>query len=144
MPDTISDAAKSALQQMQSPKKRPAYPAPDDLQAWKEGTNDFEKFTAAYYVARSQKDIHDKLKWLETALQFALKINDESVKAAFPSLYSNIAKCYEDLHNYNTALENYNFALSFSSFLADDGYGNMIKAGINNGLERVAFVNKAE
>ena len=67
------------------------------LQAWNESANDFEKFTAAYYVARSQKDIHDKLKWLETALQFASKINDDSVKAAFPSLYSNIAKCYEDL-----------------------------------------------
>ena len=67
------------------------------LQAWNESANDFEKFTAAYYVARSQKDIHDKLKWLETALQFASKIDDDSVKAAFPSLYSNIAKCYEDL-----------------------------------------------
>jgi rifampin ADP-ribosylating transferase len=26
------------------------------LQAWNEATNDFEKFTAAYYVARHQKD----------------------------------------------------------------------------------------
>ena len=61
------------------------------LQAWNEATNDFEKFTAAYYVARHQKEVSDKLKWLETALQFALKINDESVKVAFPSLYLNIA-----------------------------------------------------
>src|SRR4030095_11165532 len=67
------------------------------LQAWNESANDFEKFTAAYYGARTQKDIHGKIKWLVTALQFGSKINDASVKAAFPSLYSNIAKCYEDL-----------------------------------------------
>src|ERR1700751_2422099 len=67
------------------------------LQAWNEATNDFEKFTAAYYVARHQKNSPDKLKWLETALSFALKINDDSVTSAFPSLYSNIGKCYEDL-----------------------------------------------
>ena len=34
------------------------------LQAWNEATNDFEKFTAAYYVARHQKSVRYKLKWL--------------------------------------------------------------------------------
>src|SRR6187399_1522887 len=66
------------------------------LQAWNEATNDFEKFTAAYYVARHQKNVSDKLKWLETALQFVLRINDPSVAGAYPSLYSNIAKCFEE------------------------------------------------
>ena len=66
------------------------------LQAWNEATNDFEKFIAAHFVARHQKNISDKLKWLETALAFALKINNDNVKSAFPSLYLNIAKCYED------------------------------------------------
>jgi hypothetical protein len=67
------------------------------LQAWNEATNDFEKFIAANYVARHQNNVSDKLRWLEAALQHALKINDDSVKSAFPSLYSNIAKCYDDL-----------------------------------------------
>ena len=53
------------------------------LQAWNEATNDFEKFIAAYYVARHQKNVSDKLKWLETALQFALKINNDTVKSGF-------------------------------------------------------------
>ena len=34
------------------------------LQAWNESTNDFEKFIAAYYVARHQDNVLDKLKWL--------------------------------------------------------------------------------
>ena len=41
------------------------------LQAWNEATNDFEKFMAAFYVARHQKNASGKLKWLETALQLA-------------------------------------------------------------------------
>src|SRR2546425_101151 len=67
------------------------------IQAWNEAANDFEKYIAAYYVARHQETVPDKLQWLETALQLALRINDDAVKGAFPSLYSNIAKCYEEL-----------------------------------------------
>src|ERR1700748_1537159 len=68
------------------------------LEAWNEATNDFEKFIAAHFVARYQKNIPDKLKWLERALQFALKINNDAVNSALPSLYANIAQCYEDLN----------------------------------------------
>ena len=107
------------------------------LQAWKEATNEFEKFTAAHYVARHQKSIEDKLKWDETALQLALKINNDTVKGTFPSLYLNIAKCYEDLNDFDNARKNYQLALSFTSLLPDSGYGNMIKGGIMNGIARV-------
>lgn len=91
------------------------------LQAWNEATDDFEKFIAAYYVARHQKDVHDKLKWLETALQFALKINNNTVKAAFPSLYSNIAKCYENLGEFDNAKKNHELANSFTDNPSDNG-----------------------
>ncbi|MHB9143333.1 MAG: hypothetical protein ACYC25_15805 [Paludibacter sp.] len=107
------------------------------LRAWNEATNDFEKFTAAHYVARHQKSIADKLKWDETALQLALKINNDSVKETLPSLYLNVAKCYEDLNDLDSAKKNYEFALSFSDHLPDNGYGNRIKNGIINGIERV-------
>src|SRR6476660_5013298 len=91
------------------------------LQAWNEATNDFEKFIAAHYVARHQKNISDKLKWLETALQFALKINDDTVKSAFPALYLNIAKCYEDLSDPGNAKKNYALATSFKDNPSDKG-----------------------
>jgi tetratricopeptide (TPR) repeat protein len=108
------------------------------LQAWNEATNDFEKFTAAHYVARHQKSVADKLNWDETALQLALKINDDTIKGTYPSLYLNIAKCYEDLNDFDNARKNYQLALSFTNLLSDSGYGNMIKGGIMNGIERVA------
>jgi rifampin ADP-ribosylating transferase len=91
------------------------------LQAWKEATNDFEKFTAAYYVARHQKNVSDKLRWLETSLRFALKINDVSVQEAFPSLYSNIAKCYEELNDVDNAKRNHELANSSADNPSDNG-----------------------
>jgi tetratricopeptide (TPR) repeat protein len=91
------------------------------LQAWSEATSDFEKFISAHYVARHQKNVSDKLKWLETALQFGLKINNDSVKSAFPALYSNIAKCYEDLRNPDKAKKNYELATSFNDKPSDKG-----------------------
>src|SRR6185436_924748 len=62
------------------------------LQAWDEATNDFEKFTAAFYVARQQRQNPDKLKWLETTLQYALTLNDDDGKGAIPSRKANIAE----------------------------------------------------
>ena len=91
------------------------------LQAWNEATNDFEKFIAAHFVARHQKNNFDKIKWLKTALQFALKINDDTVKAAFSSLYLNIAKCYEALSDLDNAKKNYELAISFKDKLCDTG-----------------------
>ena len=91
------------------------------LQAWNEATNDFEKYIAAYYVARHQENVSDKLKWLETALQFALKVNNESAKSALPNLYSNIAKCLEDLGDVDNAKKNFELANSFTGKPTDRG-----------------------
>ena len=99
---------------------------PDDagkffLQAWNEAANDFEKFIAAHFVARHQKNVSDKLNWLETALQFALKVNDDAVKSALPSLYSNIARCYEKLNDPSNAKKNDVLAISFAGRPSDNG-----------------------
>ncbi|HEU4716712.1 MAG TPA: NAD(+)--rifampin ADP-ribosyltransferase [Bacteroidia bacterium] len=91
------------------------------LRAWNEATNDFEKFLAAYYVARRQANVTDKLKWLETALQSALKINDVSVAGAFPSLYLNIAGCYEELGDFDSAKKNHEAAVSSRNKIPDNG-----------------------
>ena len=122
------------------------------LQAWKEATDDFEKFLAAYYVARHQENVNDKIKWLETSLQFALKINDVTVKSAFPSLYSNIAKCYEELNDPDSAKENYELAQSFTENPSDTGpfyhgtradlqVGDLLTAGGNSNYKSELVMN---
>jgi len=91
------------------------------LQAWNEATNDFEKFIAAHFVARHQNELSGKLKWLETALQFALKVNNDSVKGALSSLYLKIARCYEDMGDVNNAKKNNELAISFRGKVFDKG-----------------------
>lgn len=91
------------------------------LQAWDESSSDFEKFLSAYYVARHQENISDTLEWLKTTLAFALRINNNSVKSAFPALYSRIAKCYEDLNESDKAKEFYDLAAAFQHNPSDTG-----------------------
>ena len=106
-------------------------------QAWAVASNAVEKFTAAHYLARHQTSPEDKLQWDETALKFALQVNEPEIEQVYPSLYLNIAKGHEDLHDYGRAIENYQLALRYAEFLPDDGYSNMIRSGINSGLDRV-------
>ena len=105
--------------------------------AWNEASTDFEKFTAAHFVARHQKTINEKLVWDETALHHALKINDESMKGSLPSLFLNIGKCHEDLNHFELARNFYQKAHCYIDYLSDDGYGKMIKSGIAAGIERM-------
>ena len=102
-------------------KGRPEEASKIFFQAWNEATNDFEKFLAAFYVARHQINHLDRLKWYQTALSLALTINDDSVKGAYPSLYINIAKCYDDLNDRDNAKKNYELGNSFIGKPSDKG-----------------------
>jgi len=122
------------------------------LQAWNEATNDFEKFIAAHYVTRHQKSVPDKLKWVEATLQLALKINNDYVKGIFPSLYSNIAKCYEELGDLDNAKKNYELANTFKDKLSDNGpfyhgtkadlhVGDLLTAGSRSNYNQEVIMN---
>jgi len=90
-------------------------------QAWNEATDDFEKFIASHFLARRQKDDHEKLKWLKTTLRFAQRINDDTINSAYPALYINIAKCYEGLGDPDKAKQNNQLASSFKKKHFDKG-----------------------
>ena len=110
-------------------------------EAWKMAATPVDKFVAAHYVARHQETVEEKLAWNEKCLGIALLIADEQMRANYPSLYLNVAKCHEDMHNMDEAQKHYMLALSYTGLLADDGYGNMIKTGIKKGLERITTAN---
>lgn len=113
---------KLCLQGMSLEEKRSNQEAKEIfLRAWNESSNDFEKYLAAYYLARHQDNIGDKLKWLETCLTLALKINDESVNGALPSLYLNIAKSQEELGDNENAKKNFMAASLFKNNPSDKG-----------------------
>ncbi|UKB77592.1 NAD(+)--rifampin ADP-ribosyltransferase [Chryseobacterium sp. MEBOG07] len=122
------------------------------LQAWEESSNDHEKFLAAHYVSRHQKTIADRLRWLETSLEFALKINDDTVKSALPSLYQNISKCYENLGDIETSKKNAELALLLKNHPSDKGpfyhgtkadlhIGDLLKAGGNSNYKSELKMN---
>ena len=90
-------------------------------QGFYEASNDFEKFLAAHYVSRHQKNVSERLKWLETTLRFALNVNNETVKSVFPSLYSKIAKCYDELNDPIKAKMNTDLAISYKYNPSDKG-----------------------
>lgn len=90
-------------------------------QAWDEEKDDYERFIAAYHLARKQKNLSDKLKWMETSLQCALNINDDNVKSAYSTLYLNIAKCYEELCDSDNAKRNYELSNSYNGAPSDGG-----------------------
>jgi rifampin ADP-ribosylating transferase len=113
------------------------------IQAWNEASNDFEKFLAAYFVSHSHNNIHDKIKWLETSLQLALKINNES---AYHILYLNIAECYEELKDTDNTKKNYELAILFKDKISDIGPfyhgtkadlkpGDMLTAGFSSNYQ---------
>lgn len=89
--------------------------------AWDDATDDYEKFIAAFHLARQQKSITDKLKLMETSLQCAININDDNVKSAYSTLYLNIAKCYEELGDPDNATRNYELSNSYKGVPSDEG-----------------------
>jgi len=90
-------------------------------QAWNEATDDYERFIAAYHLARQQKSIAEKLKWMETSLECALNINDENVTSAYATLYQYIAKCYEELGDSDNAKKYYELSNSYKGAPTDKG-----------------------
>jgi hypothetical protein len=107
------------------------------IQAWKEAITDCEKSIAAHYVARHQANVSGKLKWDKKAVAFALRSKEKNIGVYLPSLYLNIAKCYEDMHHWQNAMKNFRAALAFAKNLPEDNYGNMIRSGIASGMVRV-------
>lgn len=89
--------------------------------AWNEATDDYERFIAAYHLGRVQKSVTDRLKWMQTSLQCAQKINDDNVKSAYSTLYLNIAKCYEELGDSENAKKNYDLSNSAKGAPTDVG-----------------------
>lgn len=108
------------------------------MQAWNNSSNEEERFISAHYVARCQKTNTKKLAWNKTALQAALNSYNEASTQALPSLYLNVAKCYEDMNETEPVRKNYELALSFCHFSENDGYGKWTENAIRNGLERIA------
>lgn len=151
--DPSNPVVKICLQAMGTDEKGAAEDADKlFLQAWNTATQDFEKFISAYFLARRQKKPSEKLKWFETSLQLGLKINDDSVKSAFPFIYGNLAQCYEELGEKGKAKSCRDLSTSFNDAPSDRGpfyhgtraelnVGDLLVAGGNSNYKENFMMN---
>jgi len=67
------------------------------LQGWRSAANDFERFLAAWFIARLQPTASERILWYEKALELALKVGNDAVKSAFPALQANLSRWYQEV-----------------------------------------------
>ncbi|MEU5365077.1 hypothetical protein ABZ354_16645 [Streptomyces sp. NPDC005925] len=112
------------------------------LDLWAEIGEDgdpLHRCTLAHYMADTQDDPADELAWDLRALTAAGEIADDrvapqdgalAVRSLYPSLQLNLAADYLKLGHGRAARAHLRRARVASEFLADDGYGNGVRAAI--------------
>ena len=106
------------------------------MQAWEQRKDDYDACVAAHYVARHQKTPAQSLHWNQEALDRAHAVNDERVHGFYPSLYLNMGKAHEDLGDRKEAKRFYELAAARTSDLPEGRYGDLVRDGIQRGLQR--------
>ncbi|QRK07219.1 hypothetical protein JQX13_45465 [Archangium violaceum] len=100
---------------------------------WKDLTprgEPFHRCTLAHYMADVQDDPHEELLWDLRALDAAEQLTEERARAFQPSLHLNLAEDYRKLGDLARAKEHVARAEAAADALDEDGYGRMIRAGI--------------
>jgi hypothetical protein len=103
----------------------------------------------AHSMADVQDDVHEELLWDLRALEAADLITDERATQAgvaspvagfYPSLHLNLGECYRKLGELDRAREHLKLGQDSVTALGDDGYGLMIKGGLDRLSERLTSV----
>jgi hypothetical protein len=94
----------------------------------------------AHYMADVQDDPRAELEWDRRALRAVERLTDErtgqhhtslSVRGFLPSLHLNLAADHAKLGDRDAALQHLAAAEAAAPVLADEGYGRMIRGGID-------------
>jgi hypothetical protein len=111
-----------------------------------EGGDPFHRCALAHSMADVQDDVQEELGWDLRALEAADLVTDERaaeagvtspVAAFYPSLHLNLGECYRKLGNLEAAGEHLRRGQVAVGTLGDDGYGQMIKGGLDRLAERL-------
>lgn len=103
--------------------------------------------TLAHYAADVETDPRQSLLWNRRSLDAVLLLSDERLKTTFPmlsvagfrpSLHLNLAQDYFDLGAPGDASRELNAAEADMPALSDDGYGAMVRRGIDRLREKIA------
>jgi hypothetical protein len=106
--------------------------------AWDQSKDAFERAIAAHYVARHQATPERALHWNQESLTNADAVGDNRVQGFYPSLYLNMGKSHEDLGNLKDARRFYALAADRMSCLPESPYGDLVRRGVANGMQRTS------
>jgi len=107
----------------------------------------FHRVAVAHSMADVQDDVHEELRWDLLALEAADELTDERVHAGgvtgpvaafYPSLHLNLGEAYRKLRRLDLADDHAAAGLAATAALPDDGYGRMIRGGLDALVERIA------
>ena len=113
------------------------------LQAWELRQDDVDACIAAHYIARHQDTPEEVLRWNELALTHAISASADSIGSFYPSLYLNLGKSYEDLGDTEKARELYEQGERCIEDVPEGGYGDVVRQGLRNALQRVRLDGRA-
>lgn len=106
----------------------------------------FHRCALAHSMADVQDDVREELLWDERALAAADSLTDErvaeggvatGVAAFYPSLHLNIAECHRKLGDLPAARRHIEQGRARVGALPDDGYGRMIRGGLDRLAEQL-------
>jgi hypothetical protein len=100
----------------------------------------------AHYLADLQDDLNEELLWDLRALEAAGSISEDRARQAgvvspvrgfYPSLHLNLGEAYRRLGDAVLAREQLRLGLAAVDALDDDGYGRMIRGGLDRLAQRL-------
>jgi len=103
----------------------------------------------AHAMADLQDDVREELRWDERALAAAHALSDERAVAGgvpggvagfYPSLHLNLAECHRRLGDAERAREHLALGRAALGALPDDGYGRMVRGGLDRLADRLGGV----
>jgi hypothetical protein len=106
----------------------------------------FYRCVLAHAMADVQENVRQELRWDLAALAAADLVSDERVARAgiagsvagfYPSLHLNLGDCHRRLGEIERARDHLERARASLDALADDGYGRMIRAGVDRLADRL-------
>jgi tetratricopeptide (TPR) repeat protein len=107
-------------------------------EAWEASSDDYEACIAAHYLARRQESPEEALRWNLEAMNRADAVGDSRVDGLYPSLLLNMGYSHEALGNLAEASRYYDLASERIDILPADGYGDLVRSGIEAGRKRIA------
>ncbi len=146
MSDPVLDRIGEALALFNTGRRAEAREAFTTIWAEIETDGDpFHQCVLSHYMADAQDEPADELMWDRRALAAADRIAKQrpdtsglSLLSLYPSLHLNLADVMHRTGDLDGARRHLQLAQQSSDALADDGYGQMIRAGIARLAERLA------